>query len=115
LTNEQIEDVERRLRDRRMRAQLPADPIPPPPGTWEYEAMVAEERKRQERIAAAKALEAEQIAAREAEEQRRREEWERNRPVREREALEQVKRDLAQMDAEREQLIARQRELEGHR
>jgi hypothetical protein len=110
LTDADVELVERRLLERRMRARLPADPVPPPPDSWEGQKAAADERGLQERRAAARALEEDQIREREAEEQRRREEYERNAPRRAeaRAELERLEGDFAAA----ERLLARRGELE---
>ena len=50
------------------------DPVPPAAGTWAHDVMLTQERKRQERIAAAEAEERRQARAREEAAERRRQE-----------------------------------------
>jgi hypothetical protein len=116
LTDEEVEEIDRRLRERRMRqTTIPAQPSLPQPGSFDHAKMVADERKLAERRADARAREEDEARERAAEEERRRVEWERNAPVRAaaREEFERLERELTEMDAEREKLLEREQELES--
>jgi hypothetical protein len=114
LTPDEIDELDRQLRHRRVAEQVPQGPVPPAPGTWEHAVAVEQERKRQERIAAANAEEERLRIEREAEERRRADEWERNAPKRERARAELAKVEprLERLDRDRRELVARRRELE---
>jgi hypothetical protein len=115
LSNTDIEEIERRMRERRMMGELPAPVMPPQPGTFAHAKMLDDERKLAERRAAARAREEEEAREREAEAERQREEWEKNAPARAKaqEELKRVERELNAVNAECEKLLARGRELEG--
>jgi hypothetical protein len=112
LTDEEVEEIDRRLRERRMQqTTVPAQPSLPQPGSFDHAKMVADERKLAERRSAARAREDEEALKREAE----REEWERNAPARAaaQQELERIERELAMLDVEREKLLARELELKS--
>ncbi len=115
LTDKEVEEIDRRLRERRMQQTVPAQPSLPQPGSFDHAKMVTDERKLAERHAAARAREEDEARERAAEEGRRRMEWERNAPARAAalEELEGLERALATMDEEREKLLARGRQLES--
>ena len=104
------EAIDQRLAERRTREYLEKHRLPPPPlpqpGSWQHQIMVADEAKRQERVAAAKQAEAEAIAGREAEAERQRAEWEANAPRREK-----AQRELAELDSELARLGRRRHAL----
>jgi hypothetical protein len=108
MTDEDVEAIEQRLRERRMR-QLISQPKPPAPGTPEHDWFVQDERKRQERIAAHEAMEAEAARERAAYGECKRAEWHNNAPRRA-----EAKAELACVEnelAERQHLLSRQSEL----
>lgn len=115
LSERELDQLNTRLQRRREgEAVRSIDPGLRPMSQFEREKAEHDERQRQERIAAAKAEEDRQRAEREAEERRRREEYERNAPQRRKAEGELAKLTpkLAALDAEREGVARRVRELQ---
>lgn len=106
LSDEDVEALDRRMRRRRLDANRPQDPAPLSPDSWAGQVAAAQERKRQERVAAAKAEEDRQIAARERRERAVQERFEAT--VDERAPIEV---ELASIEAEHEQIRKRSGEL----
>ncbi len=110
LTDEEVEEIDRRLRERRMQqTAVPAQPSLPQPGSFDHAKRVADERRLAERRAAARAREEEEARKLADEDERKRQEW-RNNATRRAQAkveLEQVESELA----ERERLLSKQSEL----
>jgi hypothetical protein len=115
--------IDDRIRDREAAAYLERHRLPDPglptPGTPDHDKMIADERKLRERVAAAEEAEAALLAERQAEEERKRIEWEANAPKRAKaqQALVALDVDLARVEADREKLLRRRREVyeEAHR
>lgn len=110
LTDADIEELGSRIQAKRIHDmhRLP-DPVPPAPGSWEHDKMLADERKRAARSAADAAREAE----REAREEHERQEWEANAPKRAKAQaeLERVEAQLQPIEEKREELRLRAAEL----
>lgn len=118
LTDEEIERVGQQIAARRrLEANRVPDPIPPSPDSWEGQFAAAQERKRQERVAAVKAKEEQQIADREREAREAQERFEataeQRAPI---EAeLDQINMERAQLDRRKAELYERERELRADR
>ena len=108
LTDQDIAAIEALMVGLRAAAAMPR--LAPLTG-WEKEAHDSQERKRRERIAAAKAEEERRLRERELRAEQRRQEWEAAAPARAKVELAEVGQEIAALDAERERLWERAREL----
>jgi len=106
LTDTDLDAIERRLAESRIAAALPR--LVPLTG-WAKEAFETQEAKRQERAAAAAAEEERLRGVRVANDERRRQLWERNAPKRAVAAAElaKVEQELAAVDSRRDKLVDR--------
>lgn len=105
VTDELAAAVDQRIRARRWEAQVRGTP-PLPSSDWEQAKVEADERKRREREATARAEEQHQREAREEAEAQARREWEENAPARE-----AAQRELDRLAPELSELVERVRGL----
>jgi hypothetical protein len=110
-TDEQVAELTRRQREASYMQQ--ASPPMLPLAGWEKELADAQAEALERRRAAASAEEERLQAERDGEAERQRREWEANAPKRERakRELNQVEEELAKVNAQRDELLARSREL----
>lgn len=113
MTDMDLDQLADAITDRQRQKRFEETGIPrppePQPGSISHEIMVAHERRRKERLEAARRLAEEQAAMQRAEEARREAAWdeaapERNRAERE---LPQLRAELDRLDAERGAVVGR--------